>query len=44
MPIATKSLKFVDVLVVAYYHDANNTPHASCKICAPWGVSFFSGD
>ena len=21
----------------------NNTPHASRKICAPWGVTFFSG-
>ena len=26
-----------------YYHRSNNTSHASRKICAPWGVSFFMG-
>lgn len=26
-----------------HYHANNNTPHASRKICAPWGVSFFIG-
>ena len=35
--------KFVDVSVCANYYDDNNTPHASRKICAPWGVSFFMG-
>ena len=40
MLTATGGQKFVEVLAVAYYYVANNTPHASRKICAPWGVSF----
>ena len=44
MLTANGGQKFVEVLAVAYYYVANNTPHASRKICAPWGVSFFRGD
>jgi hypothetical protein len=41
MPIATGSLKFVDVLVVAYYHDTNNTPLRIPKDLRTMGGFFF---
>jgi prophage tail gpP-like protein len=38
-----QSIKMLDFSIKMLNIKANNTSHASRKICAPWGVTFFMG-